>query len=163
TPVRIDITIVKPSTPNESSTRVSGSNGRKFAAIFGTIGTTYQASSAPAMPAMTLTSKLSKMKSRTTLRREAPIAMRNAISRRSPDPRERQVRPNADNRVWHTVQRNAAADYIRVAAEAFAPEVLRHHRHIRGFFFLRQKVAPADRSDAEHIEVVRRHLPAEDL
>ena len=78
------MTIVKPSTPNESSTRVSGSNGRKFAAIFGTIGTTYQASNAPAIPPMTLTSKLSKMKSRTTLRREAPIAIRNAISRRRP-------------------------------------------------------------------------------
>src|SRR5439155_21724140 len=34
---------------------------------------------------------------------------------------------------------------------------------IGGSFFLRQKVAPADRSDAEHIEVVRRHLSAEDL
>ena len=61
------------------------------------------------------------------------------------------------------VQRDAAADHIRIAAQAFLPECLRHHRHIGGSFFLRQKVAPADRSDAEHIEVVRRHLPAEDL
>jgi len=43
------------------------------------------------------------------------------------------------------------------------PFSVMHHRHIGGFFFLRQKVATANRSDAEHIEIVRRHLPAEDL
>ena len=42
------------------------------------------ARNAPAIPASTLTSRLSKRKSRTTLRRDAPIAIRNAISRRRP-------------------------------------------------------------------------------
>ena len=42
------------------------------------------ARNAPAIPANTLTSKLSKTNSRTTLPRDAPIAIRNAISRRLP-------------------------------------------------------------------------------
>jgi hypothetical protein len=84
TPVRIDMTTANPSTGRERWIRVSGSNGRKFAAIFGTKGTTYHARNAPAIPAKTLTSKLSNTNSRTTLPRDAPIAMRNAISRRLP-------------------------------------------------------------------------------
>ena len=89
--------------------------------------------------------------------------LRRPDFRRRSDPRKRQVRQNADDRVRRAVERDAAADHIRIAAEAFLPEGLRHHRHIGGFFFFRQKVAPPDRSDPEHIEVVRRHLPAEDL
>ena len=54
----------------------------KFAAIFGTSGTSCHASNAPAKPANTLTSKLSKTKRRIMLLREAPIAIRKAISRR---------------------------------------------------------------------------------
>ena len=84
TPVRIDNAIVNPSTGNERLTPVSGSNGRKFAAILGTSGTNCDANTAPITPARMLTSKLSKMKSRNTLAREAPNAMRNAISRRRP-------------------------------------------------------------------------------
>ena len=83
-PVRIDIAMVKASTGSDSSMRAVGSNGRKFAAILGTNGTSCQARNAPAIPANTLTSRLSKIKSRITLPRDAPIAMRNAISRLRP-------------------------------------------------------------------------------
>ncbi len=76
--------MVNPSTGSERLMLVSGSKGRKFAAIFGTSGTNSYAKPAPTAPARTLTSKLSKMKSRNTLVRDAPNAMRSAISRRRP-------------------------------------------------------------------------------
>ena len=52
--------------------------------ILGTSGTSFHASTVPMMPAITLTSTLSKTKSRKTLVREAPSAIRNAISRLRP-------------------------------------------------------------------------------
>src|SRR5437868_15527436 len=76
--------MVNPRTGNESQTRTSGSSGRKVAASFGTIGITYQARRAPQIPANVLTSRLSKTNNLTTLPRDAPIAIRNAISRRRP-------------------------------------------------------------------------------
>ena len=84
TPVKIDNAIVNPRTGNERLTPVAGSKGKKFAAIFGTSGTNCHASAAPTNPARMLTSKLSKMKSRNTPARDAPSAMRSAISRRRP-------------------------------------------------------------------------------
>src|SRR5690242_18802742 len=63
----------------------------------------------------------------------------------------------------HAAERDAASDHIRIAAHPLAPKILRHHRDVGGFFFVRQKVAPANWSHPEHIEVVRRYLPAEDL
>jgi hypothetical protein len=50
----------------------------------GTNGIKCQAANAPPTPAITLTSKLSATNKRMTLVREAPIANRNAISRRRP-------------------------------------------------------------------------------
>ena len=61
------------------------------------------------------------------------------------------------------VERNAAADHISVAPQAFLPKIFGHHRHVGGLLFLRQKIATADRLDAEDIEVVRRHFAAEKL
>lgn len=83
-PVKSESTIVKASTGSESCAPWPGSSGRKFAAIFGTSGTNRHARSAPNKPAKMLTSMLSKTKSRSTLARDAPRAMRNAISRRRP-------------------------------------------------------------------------------
>src|SRR5213076_2943370 len=71
TPVKIDNTTVNSSTGSERPIAVSGSNGRKFAAIFGTSGTNCQASPVPTTAARMLTSKLSKIKSRNTLARHA--------------------------------------------------------------------------------------------
>jgi hypothetical protein len=83
-PVKIDNPIVNKSTGSEILVAVFESSGRKFAAIRGTSGTNRHATSAPTAPAITLTSKLSKTNNRTTLEREAPIAIRKAISRRRP-------------------------------------------------------------------------------
>ena len=83
--------------------------------------------------------------------------------RRRSDPGERHVRQNANNGVRHAAERDAAPDNIRIAAHPLAPEVFRHHRHVGGFFFVRQKGAAPDRTDAKHIEIVRCHLPAENL
>ena len=68
----------------ESAVAVPASIGRKFAASLGTSGTNCQARNAPTIPASKLTSTLSKTKSRSTLPRDAPSAMRNEISRRRP-------------------------------------------------------------------------------
>src|SRR6266550_2306669 len=37
------------------------------------------------------------------------------------EPRDRQVRQNANDRVSHIVQCNASSDYARIGAQAFAP------------------------------------------
>ena len=76
--------MVKPRTGSDKLVAVFASNGRKLAAILGTTGTSCQASTAPTTPANALTSKLSKTNNFTTLARDAPIAIRNAISRRRP-------------------------------------------------------------------------------
>ena len=72
------------STGKESAVALPASIGRKFAASFGTSGTTCHASSAPRIPASKLMSTLSKTKRRSTLARDAPSAMRSEISRRRP-------------------------------------------------------------------------------
>ena len=83
-PVKIDNPIVKTRTSSERLVAMFPSSGRKLDAIFGTSGTNRHATNAPTAPAMTLTSKLSKTKRRMMPAREAPIAIRNAISRRRP-------------------------------------------------------------------------------
>src|SRR5262249_46703267 len=83
--------------------------------------------------------------------------------RRWPYPREGHVRQHANDRVRYATQRDAAPYNIQSAAHPLAPEVFRHHRHVRGFFFVRQKRAATDRKHAEQIEIVRCHLAAEDL
>src|SRR5436309_12295378 len=76
--------MVKKRTGHDTLVTVFSSKGRKLDAIPGTSGTSRQATNAPAVPAIKLTSTLSKTKSRTTLAREAPIAIRQTISRRRP-------------------------------------------------------------------------------
>jgi len=65
--------------------------------------------------------------------------------------------------VRNTVERNAATNHIGVAAHALLPEILRHHRYIGAVFFLRQKIATANRTHAEHIEIVYGHSAAKKL
>ena len=57
----------------------------------------------------------------------------------------------------HAIQRNATTDHILVAAEPFPPEILRHHRDVRAFLFVRQKIAAANWTNTQHIEIIRRH------
>jgi len=88
-PVKIDNPIVKRRTGNDKLVAVFESNGRKFDAILGTSGTSCHATKAPTNPAIALTSTLSNTNNLTTLQREAPIAIRKAISRRRPLKRTR--------------------------------------------------------------------------
>ena len=82
-PVKIDNPIANKHW-NRQTGRGSGFQRKKFGRQPRDDGTKCQAANAPPAPAITLTSKLSKTKSASTLVREAPMAMRNAISRRRP-------------------------------------------------------------------------------
>ena len=81
-PVRSDSSNVKTSTAQCSL--IPPSKGTLSPAIFGTRSTIHSARHNPIIPAITLTLALSRTNSRTTLRRLAPKAIRNAISRRRP-------------------------------------------------------------------------------
>ncbi len=84
-PVKIDSATVKPSTGKERLTRALGSNGKKFAAIFGTSGTNSQANTgADDSGEKTHEQTLKYEQPGTMPVRDAPIAIRNAISRRRP-------------------------------------------------------------------------------
>src|SRR5262249_8772193 len=88
---------------------------------------------------------------------------RRPYLRRRANPRERHGGQHANNRVRHAAERNTAPDNTRITVHSLVPEVFRHHRNIGGFFFVRQKGAAPDRTYPEHIEIIRCHLPAEDL
>ena len=64
------------------------------------------------------------------------------------EPRDGQVRQNANDGVSHIVQRNASPDYARIRAQAFAPKTLRHECDVDFHFFLLKKVAAANWTDA---------------
>jgi hypothetical protein len=61
------------------------------------------------------------------------------------------------------IECDAAADHVRIAAEAFLPEILGDNRDIGALFFLRQKVASENWAHAEQIKIVRSQTPAKDL
>ena len=63
----------------------------------------------------------------------------------------------------HAVERDASANHIRIAAEPRPPEALGDDGDVGALFFLRQKVAAANRPDAEQIEIVPGQPAAEDL
>src|SRR5712675_34227 len=64
------------------------------------------------------------------------------------EPRDRQVRQNANDRVSHIVQCNASPDYARIGAQAFAPKTFRHKCNVVFHFFLLKKVAAENWTDA---------------
>src|SRR4030095_3623732 len=78
----MDNAMVNPSTGRERLLALFPSSGRKLDAILGTSGTSRQATNAPRAPAIRLATKLSQTKSLTILVRDAPTAIRSAISRR---------------------------------------------------------------------------------
>ena len=80
-----------------------------------------------------------------------------------PEPGCRHVRQDADNGVRGSIERNAAADHIRVATQVFLPKIFRHDGDVGALLLLRQEVASQNRAHAEHIKIVRGHAPAEDL
>ena len=61
------------------------------------------------------------------------------------------------------IERDRASDHIRIAAEAFPPEIFRDQRDIGAFLFVRQKVAAENWANAKHIEVIRRCAKGEQL
>src|SRR5438552_719300 len=63
----------------------------------------------------------------------------------------------------HAIQDDAAPDHVWITGHAFSPEIFRHHRDISALFFFRQKVAATNRTNSEHIEIIRRDPAAEDL
>src|SRR5439155_1321763 len=167
---RIDNPTVKISTGIDKLVAVFASSGRKSDAILGTNGTRRHATNAPTAPAIRPTSKLSKTNNRTMPAREAPIAIRNAIPRRRqlkrlgrpnfgnrirPEPGYRHVRQNSDDRVHCAVKCYGSTDHIRVAAEAFLPEIFRHQCDVRAFFLPGQKIPAANRAHSEDIKIVR--------
>src|SRR5205807_1636705 len=68
-----------------------------------------------------------------------------------------------DDRVRHAVERNAPPNHIRVATHPLLPEIFGHHRDVGALFFLRQKIAAANWTHAEHIEITRGDFAAEKL
>ena len=62
-----------------------------------------------------------------------------------------------------TVQRDAAAENHRIGIEAFSPETFRHQCDVRVQFLLRQKISAKDRTNAEQIEIICRHIGTEQL
>src|SRR2546430_4507973 len=73
---------------------------------------------------------------------------RNKNLRVAAEPRDRQVRQNANDRVSHIVQCNASPDYARIRAQAFAPKTFRHKCDGIFHFFLLKEIAAANWTDA---------------
>src|SRR4051812_7336890 len=63
----------------------------------------------------------------------------------------------------HAVERDAAANDIWIAAQPFAPEILGDKRDIGALLFVRQEIAPANRTYPEDVEVIRRNPAAVEL
>ena len=79
------------------------------------------------------------------------------------EPGCRHVRQHAYNRMRRAIERDAAADHVRIAAEALLPKILRHHGDVSALFFLWQEVASENRTRAEHFKIIRRQPTPEDL
>src|SRR4029453_1007959 len=75
----------------------------------------------------------------------------------------RHIGKNADDGMSHTIECDAAADYIGITAEPFLPEILGDERYIRTLFFLRQKIASANRPNSQNIKVIGCQSAAKDL
>src|SRR5213082_2008696 len=65
--------------------------------------------------------------------------------------------------VCDAIQGDASAEHIRISAHSFLPKTFSHHRDVGALFFRRQKIATANRTNAENIEIIRSDSAAEDL
>ena len=79
------------------------------------------------------------------------------------DPVRREIRNHAHDGVRDAVQRDAAAEYVRVAVHALPPEFFRDQSNVGAFLFLREKNAAANWGHAKHVEPVRRYFEDCDL
>ena len=87
----------------------------------------------------------------------------NLCNRIRAEPWRRHVRQHADDRVRRSVERDAAPDHVRIAAESLLPKTFRDHRDIGALFFLRPKIPAENWTDAKHIEIVRSHSATKNL
>src|ERR1700730_12056225 len=78
-------------------------------------------------------------------------------------PRNRQIRQHTDDGGRDTVERDAVAEHHWIGIETLAPKTFCHHRDVALGFLFRQKIAPEDGVNAEQLEIVRRHIAAEQL
>jgi hypothetical protein len=73
------------------------------------------------------------------------------------------VRQDANNGVRHSIERDAASDYVWIAAQSLLPKAFCDHRDIRALLFISPKIPTQYWPDAEHIEIVRSYSPPKNL
>src|SRR5258707_3335599 len=71
-----------------------------------------------------------------------------------PEPPCRHIWQNANDRVRRPIERDAPPNHIRIASEAFLPEIFRHQCDIGASLFFRQKIAAKNWANDKHIEIV---------
>src|SRR6516165_1985680 len=79
------------------------------------------------------------------------------------NPRKWKVRQNTNDRMCDAVECDAAANHVWIATHSLLPKILRHHRDVRALFFLWQKIAAANRSHAEDIEIIGSYAASEQV
>src|ERR1044072_2668391 len=79
----------------------------------------------------------------------------------APEPGNRQIREDADDRVRHAVQCNTAPENRRIGVEMLTPKTLSHHHDVAFVLFFWQKIATENRMDAKQFELVSSHVAAE--
>src|SRR5438552_14904972 len=78
-------------------------------------------------------------------------------------PGRRHIWQNADDRVRCSIEREASPNHIRIATEAFLPEIFCHQCDVGAFLFFWQKIAAKNWVNAQHIEIVGGYSPAKNL
>src|SRR5207247_11061674 len=78
-------------------------------------------------------------------------------------PSRRHIWQNADDRVRCSIEREASPNHIRIATEAFLPEIFCHQCDVGAFLFFWQKIAAKNWANAKHIEIVGGYSPAKTL
>src|SRR5436190_10484506 len=69
-------------------------------------------------------------------------------------PGRRHVWQHTDDGVRHAVERDASSNHIRIASEAFLPEIFRHQCDVGAFLFFRQKITAKNWTNVQQIEIV---------
>src|SRR5438093_3984115 len=78
-------------------------------------------------------------------------------------PGRRHVWQHTDDGVRHAVERDASSNHIRIASEAFLPEIFRHQCDVGAFLFFRQKITAKNWTNAQQIEIVGGQSTAKNL
>src|SRR5438876_9700988 len=78
----------------------------------------------------------------------------NFRDRVRPKPGCRHVWQNANDCVRCSIERDASPNHIRIATEAFLPEIFCHQCDVGAFLFFWQKIAAKNWGNAQHIDIV---------